>query len=814
MFSPSVSKLLLTGLVCLALAGCKSDAERADGYFQSGMDLLQAGDTDRALVEFRNVFEFDNTHLPTRKAMAELYMAQDNPRAAYGQYLAIVEQYPDEVEARIILSELAFEAANWDEFVRHGTVAVEKSPDDLQVQAISLGLLYREAAVADDGPALDALVAPAEALLESLPASVLLNRMLIDNYVRNGVFAKALARIDVLIEAAPDNRQLYNQRLAILAQLQDGPAIEAQLQDMVTRFPGDTEVQGMMLRYYVSQQKFDVAEAFLREIADPAAEDPGLFLSLIQFVGQVRGEEAARAEIERAIAANPKPDRFRAMLALLDFEAGKRDEAIADMDAILAATDPEAEETEGLKIIQARMFTMTGNQVGARRLVEEVLARNGSNVEALKMQAAWQLQADETDAAIANLRVALDTAPEDIQAMNLMYEAYTRTGDTALARDFLALAVDASGNSPETSLRYARVLMQEERFLPAEDVLLPALRLAPENPELLGLLGELYLRMEDIARATQVVDTLRRLDTEQSVTLANGLQAEILNQEGGTEEALQFLETLATSEDADLRAKLILLQARMSVGETAQALELAQELVSENPDNLGIRQALANTQVAAGDLDAAKATLREVTSAAPAAAVDAWLQMARIATRQGNDVEADALIDEALTATSSNANILWAKASRLEQKGDIDGAIDIYEGLYAQNSGSVVVANNLASLLTTYRDDPESLERAWVIARRLRDAEVPAFQDTYGWIAFRRGNAEEALPYLESAAAGMPGDPIVQTHLGHVYVALERNQEALVQMQKAVDVAGPADTRPRIEAARTEITRLRALLEN
>jgi Flp pilus assembly protein TadD len=471
------------------------------------------------------------------------------------------------------------------------------------------------------------------------------------------------------------------------------------------------------------------------------------------------------------------------------------------MEAILSAADPAAKETDDLKIIQARMFATTGNQVGARRLVEEVLAQNASNVEALKMQAAWQLQADETDAAIANLRVALDTAPEDIQAMNLMYEAYTRAGDTALARDFLALAVDASGNAPETSLRYARVLIQEERFLPAEDVLLPALRLAPNNPDLLGLLGQLYLRMEDIARATQVVDTLRRLDTEQSVALANGLQAEILNQESGTEEALQFLETLATGEDADLRAKLILLQARMSVGETAEALQLAQELASENPDNLGLKQALANTQAAAGDLDAAKATLREVTSAAPEAAVDAWLQMARIATRQGNDTEADAVIEEALAATNNNVNILWAKASALEKNGDIEGAIGIYEGLYAENSGSIIVANNLASLLTTYREDPESLERAWVIARRLRDTEVPAFQDTYGWIAYLRGDHETALEYLSAAAEALPEEPTVQYHLGMTYLALERTEEARAALERTLALAGdsplPEATRAR-----------------
>ena len=72
--------------------------------------------------------------------------------------------------------------------------------------------------------------------------------------------------------------------------------------------------------------------------------------------------------------------------------------------------------------------------------------------------------------------------------MNLMHEAYTRLGDTNLAREYLALAVEASGNAPEPSLRYARALMQEDRYLPAEDVLLPALQQAPGNVELLTLL--------------------------------------------------------------------------------------------------------------------------------------------------------------------------------------------------------------------------------------------------------------------------------------------------------------------------------------
>lgn len=814
MFTSCLCKPVFVVLTCLALVACKSDAERADEYFQSGQALLEAGDVDRAMVEFRNVFQFEENHFEARMTMGNLLLERDNLGAAYGEFLRIAEQYPEVFEARRMLAELAFSASNWDEFVRHGAVAVEMQPEDPRVQAIDIGLQYRDAVLAEDAPARLALNAPAEALSSELPDSQILNGLLLDSYLRDNRVNDALARIDVLIAQAPDNRQLYGQRLRMLAQMQDTAGLEAQLRDMVERFSGDNEIQGMLLRFYVSQQKLDEAEDFLRDISDPADEDPGLFLNLVDFVSRTHGPDAARVEIERAVAVNPNPKRFESMLALLDFQAGEQERAIADMEAILVDADPVREDTQDIQIILARMLLGTGNQVGARRLVEEVLAQNASNVEALKMQASWQLQADEVDEAIANLRIALDTSPEDVQVMNLMYEAYMRLGEGDLAREYLAQAVQASGNAPDASLRYANVLFQEERYLPAEDVLLPALRQSPGNVDLLNMLGRIYLRLEDTSRATQVIDTLKRVDTEQSLTFANSMQVELLNQQGGTDEALVFLENLANSEDSGLRERLALMRARLQVGEAEKALEMAQELAAENPGDPRFTQVLAGVQAANGDLIGAEASLREVTEAAPVQAVQAWLQLVRIAGRQGDVAQADAIVDEALEATNRHPNVMWAKASILERDANIDGAIAIYEELYTQNSNSLVVANNLASLLVTYKDDPESIERAWVVGRRLQGAENPALQDTYGWLLYRRGQFENALPYLQNAAAGLPNDPIVAAHLGFAYAALERNEEALAQMQKAVDLAGPADTRERIEDARAEISRLRSLPEN
>jgi tetratricopeptide (TPR) repeat protein len=116
-------------------------------------------------------------------------------------------------------------------------------------------------------------------------------------------------------------------------------------------------------------------------------------------------------------------------------------------------------------------------------------------------------------------------------------------------------------------------------------------------------------------------------------------------------------------------------------------------------------------------------------------------------------------------------------------------------------------------MLSTYREDEESLERAYSIARRLRGSDIPQFRDTYGWIAFRRGDLSEAGPYLESAAQALGEDALVQFHYGMFLAADGQIQAAIDQLEHALEIAGPEDPRPQFETARAEIERLQALAE-
>lgn len=822
----STSKIAVPILICLALTGCfKSSEERAAEHYESGLALLEQGDPDRAMVEFRNTLKYSEGNIEARRKMAEIHLDRGRKRQAYRNFLAVVEQQPNDVAGRTVLSELAFDLGSWQEFERHATEALELTnggqdaePGVLKarVEALELALRMRTATIDEDASTQAAIVTEAAERQVTSPDNAILRKILVNGYVAQTRYEEALVQIDKSIEAEPRVIDNYGARLELLGRMGNEDGVEAELNRMVELFPDDANVKSTFLRYLSSRGKLEEAESFLRAQVDAAQDEARVdnFATLIAFILRTRGTEAALAEVNSAIEATPS-ENLRLMRASLTFDTGEAAAAIREMEEIVAVEDSTLTplEMQQAKVALARMLTSTGNEVGARQRVEEVLADDPNAPGALKLKAVWQIEEDNTESAINGLRTALAANPQDVDAMGLMAQAYERAGNTDLMLNFLAQAVEASNNAPAQSLRYARALVTDDKALQAESVLINSLRISPGNVDVLSLLGQIYLQLEDTGRARQVVQTLDNMDNPQAKANATSLNLELVAQERGADEALRLLEQLASDAGAegDDQVKLSVIQGRLRTGDTDGALNYANELLEEEPDNVRFRYAKALTHMAVGDLGSAETDLRRILETEPGFA-QVWLQLARIKTANNEDEAALALLNDGLDEIPGAPDLLWGKASMLQRLGDVDGAIEIFEALYEQNSGSLIVANNLASLLSTYRkNDPASIERAARIARRLSSAQLPAFQDTYGWIAHLNGNSEEALRYLEPAAAGLPRDAAVQVHLGLVYAALGQRENALAQLRRALEVGGPlAGNEALLDEARATIAELEA----
>lgn len=798
--------LVVLGL--LFLAACDTAEERAEGHYQKGVELLGDGDVDRALVELRNVFKLNETHRDARALYAATVLEQGKLREAFGQYLRLVEQYPEDLEALVVLANLSIENRQWEVAQRHVQKALEVAADDFEVQVVDLFMRYRAAGLANDSATRLALLEEAEEKLAQAPDKITLHNIVVDGAIWQQDFELALQRIDTALEYNPDAEQLYIIRLGALEQLGRVAEIETQLLALTERYPEVDRYRRLVLQFYNQQQQPEKAEAFIRSIVSPNDEDPTEYVVFIRYIRDTRGIEAALEELERANAEAPGRAVLQALEASLVFDLGRRDEGISIMQEIVEGNEGDADNLR-FKVALAQMLLATGNEVGARKLVEETLAEDSTNVDAIKLQAGWLIESDETERAISLLRSALDQSPDDPQLMTLIANAHMRNGDRELARDLFSLAAETSNFAPQESLRYARLLLESEEFLSAEDVMVNALRAAPNNVQLLVALAEVYLRMEDLSRAEHVERTLRDLEQENAREAADSIRVAILNAQERPGEALDFLTNLASGEDGSFRVLAVSVQSLLNAGEIDRAREMVNDAIAEAPDDFGILVLDAATKSALGELEAAEEayralTVREDTNER------IWLELMRVLNRQQKLEEGRAALAQGLEAFPDGANLLWAQASVLEQQGDIDGAIEIYERLYERSSGSVVVSNNLASLLSTHRTDEASIERAYRIARRLRGTDNPAFQDTYGWLAYLRGEFDEALAHLEPAAAGLSNDPMVQYHLGMTYLALERNEDAAEQFRRSLSLVGPTDTRPQFTSAREELNRLEA----
>ncbi|WP_172300539.1 tetratricopeptide repeat protein [Pseudoruegeria sp. HB172150] len=831
MFPPTARRLLACLLVASLLTACDSAEERAESHFQKAAELFAAGDVARAVIELRNVFRLDTDHPGARQLMAGIEEARGNIAGAYGQYQALTETDPENFEAQRAAARLAALADDWEAAERHAAAAaalLDAGETDPELRAVELGVRYREARGSD--PAAAAAVAEeASELLQEQPGLRLARQLVIDDRLARQDWEAALTELDAGLEQDPDEQVLYALRLAVLQQLGRPEAIEAQLRQMIDRFPDDQANRDMLVRWYVSQDRGDAAEDFLRSRIDPEDDSPDARMTLVVFLSQLQGPEAALTEIERILdgteAGDPNRALYRSVRAGLIFDTGDRAAAIAEMQDILDTAEA-SDQTRRIKIALARMLQQTGNPVGARALVEEVLAEDTTNVEALKMRASWMIGDDRPEAALVELRAALDQAPRDPAVLTLMAEAHERAGSRELMGEMLALAVEASGGAPAPSLRYAGYLAADERLLPAEGVLVDALRLDPGNLEILAMLGDIYLQLEDWGRAQGVIDALKAQEAEIPETaarnatrnatrdgakaLADRLTARLLAAQSRGEELQAFLEDLAASQDGDNQAAAGAIRMRLARGDTAGALDYLETLLAERPQDTQLRLFAAALKAIEGNPDEAAEAIRAVLTDRPEDE-RAWMALYNLYRGRGESETARAVLSEARAAVPGGAYLKWTEATELERDGEIEAAIALYEELYEENSAAPVIANNLASLISSFREDDESLQRAFGIARRLRGTEVPQFQDTYGWIAARLGNHEEALSYLEPAAQALPEDPTVRYHLARTYAMAGRDADALEAYRAAQDLlaAGPNALPFGAEVA-AEIARLEA----
>lgn len=790
-------------LLAGALTGCKSREERAEGHYQSALALLEDGDTDRALIELRNVFDNDGRHRKARRLYADLVLERGNVQEAYGQYLRLVEQYPDAVEVRRQLAEIALDLGNWADVRRHGMAAFELAPEVPAHQALSVIIAYQDARQSQNEVAAGQAVAEAGALLQAHPDLPTALRLLVDWHATSPDPARALPYLDRLLALHPDARSLHMARLGILQQTGADGEAGAQLHRMYERFPEDEGIVDLMIRWYRSRNDYETLEAFLRERAGPADAAAEGHMAVVALLLQTRGEAAALAELERLEQANAATDagrRYALQQALLRFQSADRAAAMAEAERIIGTAEAPDLVNEA-RMSLSRMKSASGDQDGARRLVAEVLESDPGNVQGLSARAAWHIREDKLSEAVSGLRHALDQDPRNADTLILLAEAQQKRGNVELAEQRLAQAVAITSAAPREALIYARFQIARDQLAAADRVLTDSFG-ASGNLDVARLLGQVLLRRGDFEGARGILDRLANSQNPSAAPLARSLQAALLFNQNRLDEGFAFLRSTAgdDGEDSELITALQILRVQMMTGRLGDARAQIASMQDQFPGNLALRLLEGNLYALEGRPDEAVRVYRALLEENPDHLI--VLQRLYAALREtGRGEAARDLLDAALARQPEAGALLMLRAVELEEELRGEEAIAIYEELYEADPDSLVVANNLASMLATHRNSPEDIKRAYAIAQRLNGTAIPAMLDTLGWVQYLNGETEAAVLNLQAAARGLPGNPTVAFNLAHAYAQAGRDADARAELNRGFNLAGGDETVPQFTRA-------------
>lgn len=799
------ASVLSAGFVLLA--ACDESDKRAEKHFHIAQQFISDGQIDQALAELIMVFQLKPEHKDARLAFAKIERARGNIDSAFDNYVKLVEYYPDLVEGRRALAEIAFFDARWDALIRHASAAAQLAPNDLQIKSLLNGASFYTGIETRNQVQREAAIDIARSLLSENQNLLSSRKILIDDAIKNGDFDIARAEIDLAQDPNGLWPKLAYVRKEILQRQADFGELEHHLESMISQFPDDGTLKNELADIYVRHNKTAKAEELLRSQAFNNLDELDSASTYFEFLRKFRGPNIAiQAVDEMQRSGGLHLIQYARIRSEILMEMGYEAQAIAELQLVTNSA-PRTAEIRDVVVDLATILAQAGNRAEAWMLVERVLSEDRSHVGAIILKSGWLIDDAKVEEALVLINDGLRDSPNNSRLLLQMAHGYAQQGLFDLEGEMLARAMEASGGDVNETLRYARFLLRESKLTAAETVLQTSLTTAHNDIRLLEALADTYIAKGDWVNIRSLTHMLDGIESDDAELLKDQLEKLTISENQKVSALLALLEELSGEPTIDFKSEVALVRSALIRNGVVAALELSKNLSTKSETTAALEIVEALTFQLDDKYDQAERIYAKLIENFPEIEYF-WMTFYRLKMKTGDMSSARTILDRAIKAIPNGKQVLRAKANQLEADGKFDAAIATYERLYAEDPSSRDVANNLATLLSTYKTDDGSLNRAYDLARWLRGSDNPLHQGTYGWIAYRRGFANIAIGYLEPAVANLPNDPRLQYYLAKVYMALEYNEKAIAGFQKTLALTDPENPPDFLRDAEIELDQL------
>lgn len=546
--------------------------------------------------------------------------------------------------------------------------------------------------------------------------------------------------------------------------------------------PDSGDLKSAASRAYYLMGKHDEAEDLAREVI---ADDPtnlSAFRSLVEIFGREERPDAIDELMQEALKRETGDGKFFLDLASL-YRLGLDNAGVKDEEQIIASAQPfyeyaleKGEKSELLYSLLAESAARLGQNESAVDYAKKAIEIGDDNVKLYRRLAAYQVQNKDYQEALKSAQKAWDLAPYDENVWQLLVQLH----------------------------------LQMDQAQKAVDVLLQVIEIAPKNSDAYNQLAALYAELKNPKKATDIlVRAAKRFPGNLNLTLLCG---DLLRKQKRYQEGIKLLELAVKKTPTQPVFYQLLADFYSLAGKPDQAQFNYEQAIALDSGNPGAHIGLAMLQVRENKLENAARTLAKARRLFPTSARVA-ISEATLARRQKNyDAALNHLSQfEALVASQEGYRLpegfFLEKGYTLElmERWD-DSEQALQMGLKAHPS-SHLLQNALAyQWAERGRNLPEALLLSEATVKKV--PKNGAYLDTLGWIYYKMGEPEKALPLLKTAALATENDPVVIDHLAHVQAALGRTKEARELWEQLLK-EDPEDTKlPKNQAIKDALEKL------
>jgi putative PEP-CTERM system TPR-repeat lipoprotein len=723
-------------VLALIASGCSSPEEQKQQHFERGNQYVAEKRDDFAVIEYANAVRIDPKFGEARLKLAETYERMNNLQAAFPEFIRAADELPENRGLQLKVTELLLLARRYEDAKARAAKVLEKNPRDVEA------MVLRATAMAEMKD-VNGAVKEIEDALKVDPTASRTYVGLGSIRARGGQKEEAEAAFRQAVTLDPSS---VSARLAFANFLWSaGRAAEAEQEtrQAVIAEPRHLLANRMLAALYVATNRTAEAEAPLKVVTE-VSQAPEAKFELAQYYVNARRDAEATKLLTELAAGQATSGRAESMMAALDYERGRAQEAHTRIDKLITRTP---NDTDAL-VLKTRFLLNENKLDGALESASRAVKANPQSIEAHYLLGRVHSLRRNNAGAIAAFTEVLRLNPRVVGAQIELSRLNALSGDRDAAVRF---AEEANQNAPGNFAARAilvRTLLAQRQLDRADNEIQDLLKTAPNASPVHALNGTLQ--------------TLRNNQAAARTAYERALELEPRN-----------LEALSGLVVLDLANK-----------QFAAALKRVDAELAKQPEHVELLTLAARVYEQSGQPERAEQALRRAVTKDPRY-LTGYASLAQLYIRQRRIDEARQEFEGIVKRDPRAVGARTLVGILLERQGKREEAKRSYEATVAAVPSAPVAANNLAYI---YAEEGANLDVALQLASAAkRDLpENPEISDTLGWVYYKRGQWPLAVAQLEDSAKQRPTNPEILYHLGMAYAGMKEKDKARDALERAL----------------------------